>query len=239
MKINAKAYRSFNNAEPVEIQELDGKTVEIYFMNESPYLSQYVPRGRFYFWTSDGKNYRLIVERGFYQRVSYFFAEDVNTIWVNFLEDLSKTYGKNNRIYFAIAFGVLALALGLAVWLLPDNYIFGVFIGLMVLSLVANAFYSRKITKIVEEKNLKAQEDIRALLTDEGFEKLLDEQQQYMKDYFKTFDDEPETNEEDVEELDMLASEVESGDEIEVPKVEEAEIVEESKEVKDDIKDAK
>lgn len=198
MKINAKAYRSFNNSEPIEIQEVDGKTIEIFAMNDSPYLSQYVPRGRFYFWTSDGKGYRLIVEKGFYEHVKYFFSGQINGIWVNFLDDLSKTYGKSNKLYFASTIGIIAVLMILAAVLIPDQLVW-IFVGGMIFSIVANAMYSKKMSKIVHDKNLKAQDEIREALTDKGFEKLLDEQQAYMKDYFKY--DEEETVEEEVNEV--------------------------------------
>lgn len=213
MKINAKAYRSFDSFEPVEVQTLENNRVEIYYMNDSKFLSQYVPRGRFYFWTSDGKDYRLIVERGFYEKVSYFFAEDINSIWVSFLNDLGATYKKNNRIYFALTVGVMVLILALGLWLLQDQLVW-VFVGAMALSLVANAVYSRKISKIVEAKNIKAQEEIRVLLTPSGFDKLIEEQQAYMKEYFD-FDESGATDV--AEEDDMLEAELEIEDEISVP----------------------
>lgn len=196
MKINAKAYRSFNDSEPIEIQEIDGRTIEIYAMNESPYLSQYVPRGRFYFWTSDGKGYRLVVERGFYEHVSYFFSDQINGIWVNFLEDLSKTYSKSNKLYFVSTIGIIAALMILAAIIIPQHLVW-IFVGGMIFSIVANAVYSKKMSKIVHDKNLKAQDEIREALTDEGFERLLNEQQAYMGQYFKSDEDEDELDSEE------------------------------------------
>lgn len=192
MKINARAYRSFNNNEPIEIQEIDGKRIEIHYMNESPYLGQYVPRGRFYFWTSDGKGYRLIVEKGFYEHVKYFFAEDINGVWVNFLDDLGKTYGKNNKIYFIGTMGLIAILMILAAIVFKGEGLVWVFVGGMILSIVANSIYSKKMSTLVHEKNLKAQQDIREILTEEGFEKLINEQEDYMKNYFNFEEEEDE-----------------------------------------------
>lgn len=197
MKINVRAYRSFNEFEPIEVQEINGKKVEIFFMNDSKYLSQYVPRGRFYFWTSDGKGYRLIVERGFYYKVSYFFSEQINEIWTSFLDDLGSVYGKNNRLYLLGTIGFAAVVMILGAIIFPEQLIW-VMMGVLVLTMITNAMQSKKLSATVREKNLKAQEEIREVLTDEGFEKLLQEQEEYMREYFEI---EPEDVTEETEAL--------------------------------------
>ena len=56
-------------------------------MNDTPYLSKRSKRdvSTFYPWTSNGTDFRLIIEKGFYERFSFFYSEDINELWVNYL----------------------------------------------------------------------------------------------------------------------------------------------------------
>lgn len=53
MKLNAKIYKQLTN-EPFDSQQINGKTVEFHYMDNSPFLAQFASRGRFAVWTSDG-----------------------------------------------------------------------------------------------------------------------------------------------------------------------------------------
>lgn len=223
MKIHNKIYRSLNT-EPFHTQELDGINVEFFYMNDTPYLAQFVQKGRFYVWTSDGQNYRLLVEKGFYDKVSYFFADDINEIWLKFLQDVSKTNSKMSKIFLMGSLAVSAVIIIASYFLEVQSY--GIIAALFIV-LIANMVHSSKINKLVKEKNRKAQSDIRDLLTEEGFERLLKDQDEYYNEYFKF--DEEETDEEFIEEVEeavLLEAALEGVTELEDEIVEE--IVEEA-----------
>lgn len=226
MKLNARIYRSLDG-EPVVTQQLDGKTVEIHYMNDTKYLSTYIPRGRFYLWTSDGKDYRLLVEKGFYQKVDYFFTEEINGTWVDFLDDLGETHSKTNRKFLFITLGVTVLVLMLAAFFFPDQLLW-VMVGSLLLTMIANGFQSRKIRDIVKQKNLAAQEKIRNILTEEVFEQFFIDQDEYIKSYFQ-FEEDKRAQEENEqgELLDNISDE-------ELDEIEEIEIIEDKDDKKNE-----
>lgn len=201
MKLHNKVYRSLTG-EPFKTQEINGKTVEFFYLNETPFLAQYVQKGRFYVWTSDGNNYRLVIEQGFYDKVSYFFAEEINGIWIGFLDEIGQVSKKMTRTFLI---GSLLLAVAIIIVSIPlELQQYGIIASLLIV-LISNMVHSSKLSKIIKEKNYKAQMEIREFLTEEGFERLLKEQDEYFQDYFK-FDEEDEL--EEVEEDLLLAAEV-------------------------------
>ena len=98
MKMNNKVFK-YLTGEPFLVQELNGKQVELHYMNDTPFLQQYVPRGRFYIWSSDGRNYKLLIEKGFYEKMDYFFKEEINEVWLNYLDEISEMNSKMSRIF--------------------------------------------------------------------------------------------------------------------------------------------
>ncbi len=61
MKLNSKVYKQLTN-EPFEKHEINGKTVEFHYMDDTPFLTQFASRGRFAVWTSDGNDYKVLIE---------------------------------------------------------------------------------------------------------------------------------------------------------------------------------
>lgn len=212
MKINARVYRSLVS-EPIEVQEINGKQVEVHYMNDTKFLSEYIPRGRFYLWTSDGNNYKLLVEKGFYKKLDYFFTQEINTIWIDYLEDVGQTDSKNNRNFMFLTLGITVLAVGIASFFFEELLIW-IMIGVFMLSMVINVLQSRRIRDRVRSKNIAAQEKIRELLTEEGFNKLLSDQDEYLKEYFEIADEEETVLLDDTEEVEIIeADEIEIVDE--------------------------
>ena len=218
MKLNYKVFKALVE-EPFLTQEINGNEVGFYYMNETPFLQQFVMRGRFYVWTSDGKSYKLLIERGYYERVSYFFEQEINAVWLNFLEEVTSVNSKMSRNYLMISMGASLAIIILFSILLPSQLTWGI-IAALVLTLVGNMIHSNKVNKIVREMNLNAQEEIRKILSEEKFNQFLTDQEEYMKEYFAFDEDEEEFD----EELDML--ETNDLDE-EAEEIEEDEVLEE------------
>lgn len=198
MKINNRVFKKLTN-EPFLVQEINGKEVEFHYMNDTPFLQQFVSRGRFYVWTSDGKNYKLLIERGYYDKVSYFFEKEINEVWLNFLTDVSSVNSRMSKRYLMVSLGIsLLIVLGFS-FFWKEQLTIGIIVAL-VITLIGNMIHSNKVNKVVREKNMRAQQDIRELLTEENFNKFIQDQDEYMRDYFK-FDEEESDEVEVIEEL--------------------------------------
>jgi hypothetical protein len=66
MKLNPKIYKQLTQ-EPFDTQEINGKIVEFHYLNDTPYLFQFASKGRFAIWTSDGNNFKVLVEKRYYE----------------------------------------------------------------------------------------------------------------------------------------------------------------------------
>ena len=106
MKLNPKIYRTLTN--PVETQEVNGTTVDIHHMNETNYLARYAGQGQFAVWTSDGRGYKLMIERDYFETLRPLYSPKVNGIWIRFYERAGKV---RNDIFFKLIGPVLLLAL--------------------------------------------------------------------------------------------------------------------------------
>ena len=217
MKINYKVYKALND-EPFLTQDIDGVKIEFHYMNETPFLQQFVTKGRFYVWTSDGNDFKLLVERGFYDKVSYFFAEEINAVWVNFLTEASQENSKTSKVYL---FGSLILSFVVVLvfyFFLKEQITTGIILAL-VIALAGNMLHSSKVNKSIREKNTIARDKIQELLTPAKFDQFIQDQNNYMKEYFAF--DEDEDFEDDEEILTLEASEIIEDEDILVADLEE------------------
>lgn len=196
MKLHNRIYRSLTQ-EPFHTQKIGEKEVGFFYLNDTQHLAQYVQKGRFYVWTSDGINYRLLIEKGYYEKVSYFFSEEINTIWINFLDEIGVISKKMSRMFLIGSLVIAVLIVVLSILLEFQQY--GIFIALTVV-LIANMVHSSRLNKIIKEKNYNAQVAIRDILTEPGFEKLIADQEEYYQEYF-AFTEEDELEELEGEEL--------------------------------------
>lgn len=196
MKLHNRIYRSLTQ-EPFHTQKIGEKEVGFFYLNDTQHLAQYVQKGRFYVWTSDGTNYRLLIEKGYYEKVSYFFSEEINTIWINFLDEIGVISKKMSRMFLIGSLVIAVLIVVLSILLEFQQY--GIFIALTVV-LIANMVHSSRLNKIIKEKNYNAQVAIRDILTEPGFEKLIADQEEYYQEYF-AFTEEDELEELEGEEL--------------------------------------
>ena len=187
MKLNAKLYKNLTG-EPFLTQEIDGKTVEFHYMNDTPYLVQFASKARFAVWATDGFNYKVLVESKYYEAMKSFYAYEVNKIWINFLERVSKINKKINTMFIIPTMAFYAVVAFVATIYLSD-YMLQVLLGLLGLIVISNMVQNRFITKKVRQENLNTQNEIREFIGHEAFDQLIEAQQHHYHEYFKFEDD--------------------------------------------------
>lgn len=194
MKLNYKVYRQLTN-EPFLTQEIDGKTIEFHYMNDTPFLFQYAGRGRFAIWTSDGLNYKVLIEQKYYEALEDFYRPEINKIWLGFLEGVSSLSKKINMLFIIPTLVLYVAIAGLATFLFKE-YTLQILLGMIVLVVISNMFQGRLVNKKVREENLKAQDLIRKQMGNENFEALIKAQEDHYQAYFK-FNEESNVSEEE------------------------------------------
>jgi len=199
MKLNFKVYKQLTT-DPFLTQEIDGKIIEFHYMNETPFLYQYASRGRFAIWTSDGTNYRVLIEKTYYEALEDFYQVEVNKIWLGFLEGVSKLSKKINSWFIIPTLVLYVVIAGLATYLFKD-YTLQILLGMIVLVVLSNMLQGRMVNKKVREENLKAQDLIRQQIGNERFESLIKAQEDHYQEYFK-FQQEPENVDAELNQVD-------------------------------------
>lgn len=188
MKLNPKIYAQLTQ-EPFETQEINGRTVAFHYLNDTPYLFQFASKGRFAIWTSDGINYKVLVEKRYYEMLSDFYLPEVNAIWINFLDKVGSISRKVNKIFMIPTLILYVIIAGAATILFPD-YSVEILIGMVILVIVGNIFQGRYLNNKVAMENKQTQDEIRDYLGVERFNRLVDNQQLHYQEYFK-FEEEP------------------------------------------------
>jgi len=198
MKLNPKIFKQLTN-EPFETQEVNGKIVEFHYMNDTPYLFQYASRGRFAVWTSDGQNYKVLIEKAYYEALNDFYQPQVNKIWLNFLERVSILSRKINRWFIIPTLATYVVVAGIASVYFPAQML-QILLGLIVVVVISNIFQSRLVNKKVKQENQSAQNQIRSFIGVEEFDLLVKAQEQHYQEYFKFNEEESnkDTSSEDV-----------------------------------------
>ena len=206
MRINQKLYVIADGKEPVEKQKFNDREVEIFFMDQFEGLvEEYVhSKGQFAVWASlDAVNYRLFIERGYYEEVSELYQQPVNQIWIEFWDKTEEISRKFTRIFIypmmliAVVLCVLSFVLPKALsWGLTESNIFsyciiGGLVALFIVMIVTNSYTKKKIT----EENIKSRQKVMDIFGEEGFNASIDKQKNYMDDYFKKLYPEEESDE--------------------------------------------
>lgn len=213
MKINARLYEIAEGKTPVEIQEFDGRKIEVFLMDDLDGVKdEYVlGKGQFAVWTSvDGQNYRLYIENGYYEEVKPLYSQQVNKVWVEFWDKTDVISKKFSRfvVYPLMIIAIVLCVLSLVLQrYMPDWgswVVIGLLIVLFIVMIVTNSVTKKKIT----EENIKSREVIVGFFGQEQFEALIDKQKSYMDSYYeKLYPTEEENAEENTEELEAPAEE--------------------------------
>lgn len=187
MKLNPKVYNQLKGT-PFMSQNIDGVLVEFFYMDDTPYLYQYAGKGRFAIWTSNGINYRVLVEKTYYEAIEAFYEEPVNRIWVNFLDRIGKITKKINML-FIIPIIIFYLGIAVLATLFFQDYMLTILLVLIVMVVISNMIQGQIVNKRVRKENQAAQDEIRRYLGEEGFSDMVQKQEDHYKAYFK-FEDE-------------------------------------------------
>lgn len=184
MKLQYGIFKQLNT--PKETHQLEGKTIEIHSMNDTKFLSRFAGKGQFAVWTSDSKNYKLLIEDGYYQVMKDLYSKRVNQVWITFYEKADKVrFG----LMYKMVFPMIAVSMVLAILFSTIEALKGyqnfALIGILGVVLVTNMLQTTIMRKKVEEARTVAVKDIQMIIGEHKFNDLLEKQSKYYEDYFK------------------------------------------------------
>lgn len=196
MKLNPKIYKTISG-EPFKTQEINGVKVEFFYMEETPFFSQYAGKGRFALWTSDGKDYRVLVEKTYYEALERFYDEPINAIWINFLHKIGKISNKMS-LFFTVPMILIYIIIAAIATIYFQEQLLLTLLIMVIIVIGSNMFRATLVNRKAHAENRLAQEEIRNYLGEESFSEMVKKQEEHYKMYFKF--DEEETNEETTDE---------------------------------------
>ena len=176
MRINPKMFFVPGEDQPFEVQEFDGRKIELFYMNDyDVILADQINKGKFAVWSSnDGFNYRLYLEKGFYETVKELYSSEINKIWVDFWDKTEKISNKLTK-FGLFPVGAVAIIFCMLAGLLGDA---GTYVSFAVLavSFIAMFMINRTIKSKVLEANKESRSQIVAIIGENKFDKLLNAQ---------------------------------------------------------------
>jgi hypothetical protein len=191
MRLNPKIYAALAN-EPIEKQKIDGKNIEIHYMNDTPYLFQFASKGRFSIWTSDGQNFKILIEKRYHEMLHDFYQPEINAIWLSFMirvGNINKKMGK----WFLYPTIVLYLAIAILGSIFFSGYTTEILIGIVVIMIASRMVQSRLFNRKVTQENRVAQDEIAKILGEDKYAGILKLQELHLKEYFKFDEEEQQT----------------------------------------------
>ncbi len=222
MKLNQRIYDYAVEDKLIERQELrDGKSIEIYSLNEyQDIYTEFTNQGKFAVWSCvDNQNYRLYIEDGYYKKLEPLYKQRINQIWIDFWDECDKAVSKFRNIVMPIMLvAILVFFIGGSI--LIKNQTIQLIVALVVAFVfIVFIFTFRKvINKRISNANQVAVSKIKDILGEKRFEKLLEEQRSYIDTFFK-YDEQEETEETQVEEVEPANDQLENTEVIDVEEV--------------------
>lgn len=216
MRINPKLYSVAEGVTPIEVQSFDDRKVELFYMDDFEGVKEdFINKGQFAAWASeDGVNYRVFIEKGYYEAVGELYSEPINKIWVEFWDKTEQISNKlSKRIMIPIMVLSVIVCIG-SMWL--GNVGQYIAIGILVVAFIVMLVINSKTKKAIVAENIKSRDLIVKHLGQNRFDALLDAQKNYMDEYYQNLypedEEEAEENEtdaieapvEDVQEIDNL-----------------------------------
>ena len=215
MKVNVKLYNLVSDQSPLDVQNIDGRNVEIYSMADFPRVKdEFIRQGRFAVWSSvDGSNYRIFIEPGYYNEFKELYSLAVNKIWVDFWDACEKlSHTATFKIIIPVTGVALAACVGLSFWKSEiSSYIS---IALVILAFLVMMISNSRAKSKIQQENVKSVELIKKEVGEKRFEQLIEARKDYTDKYFAAIYPE-----------DVVEEETEA-EALEEPVVEEAQVVE-------------
>lgn len=187
MRLNPNIYKLAEGYEPIEVQEFDGRIVEVYHMDDFPSIyDQNTSRGKFVVWASaNGKDYRLFIEKGFHEAVSELYTEPINKIWLDFWDKCDDTTKKFNfKILLPIA--LVCIAAFFIVSFIPGTESWSTYaeLAILVVFVIGMLFLNKFTKKKLNDLNKESVDLIKGVLTVDGFNDVLERQKNYIDSFF-------------------------------------------------------
>lgn len=235
LRINPKIFTIADGATPFEVQEFDNRKIEVYYLDDyEDVKNEFIAKSQFAVWSSiDGVNYRLFIEKGYYEAVTELYQQPINKIWVDFWDT---TEGITKKTSHRILIPMMIVCCGLCIgsFFASQNWVSYIIIGVLVLAFIGMIFVNSYTRKKVMEANVKSRNEISELLGQDKFDDILKKQKEYIDDYFDKLypndveEDEEEASEEKAEEVKQIEASNEEGEK--EASEEKAEIIEEKEE---------
>lgn len=215
MKILPKIYRAAVG-EPFRVETYNGKKIEFFRLEDTQYLIRYASKGRFAVWTSNGEDFRVFVETGYYEECEELYQNEINEIWIDYTHFVYQTQKKTGRKFNLISILTMIPIFALTILLsslevVDDSTAF--IIGMVVV--FAAVFFitskqQKKLTTEVRGANQEATGKIKSILGPKRFEGLLEKQSNYYYKFMEIENPEDEEVEElqDDEKRDAIETEV-------------------------------
>lgn len=203
MKMFVKEYNKVSG-EPFRVENYKGHKLEMYYFNDHPNYLKYVQSGRFSIWTSNGIDYRLLIDKGYYEKVNDLYDNEINNIWLDYTNVVYSEQRKMSRKYMYISLAALVVVMGLSLTVQQLFPSFGqnMFLISMVLLFIilfgSSHFQQKGLRKVVESENQKTTLKIKETMGEEKFNNVLKGQEEYYQEFFNSPDDENLENEEEL-----------------------------------------
>lgn len=242
MKLNERVFEVLNG-EQVEVQNLDGHEVKIYILDDYPdVLNEFVNKGKFAVWSCvDGTNYKLAIEKGYYDELRELYSDKVNDTWLKFwdeCEKISSTFSKKIVLPATAVIIVIFVVLMALSNKMPGKLGTYLTLGLAIFYVLVILILRKLTTNKINIANQNALAVIKKNLGEAHFNDLLERQRNYIDAYYDTLsakeEAEASANEENVNELketeETTEAEKEESNNNEEAEVKEKEVVETTEE---------
>ena len=214
MKLNERVFEVLAG-EPIEVQNLDNHEVKIYLLDDYPdVLNEFVNKGKFAVWSSvDGKNYKLAIEKGYYNELRELYSGDVNNTWLQFWDECEAISSKFSKKIVLPATFVVIVIFAVVMLLskkMPDKVGTYLILGLAIVYVFVVLVLRKLTTNKINMANQNALREIKEKLGENRFQELLECQRNYIDAYYDALSakDEQMASEEAEEETEASVEDV-------------------------------